>query len=409
MRQGELIPLDGIVVKGVASVDESSISGEATPVEKILESPAYSGTVIQNGYLEIETTSSSTSSTISKISAMVEDAQMNVSPTEIMVNKFAKFYTPLVIVGAALVFLIPLFLGLGGVEAYEGGAKTWGERALIVLVTACPCALLMATPTVVICGINGAARLGALIKGGTYLEALGQLNLLAFDKTGTLTEGKFQVVDLVPADNADESDALRWAAALESKASHPLAAAVVNEFTGECVSDFVADSDFLPDVSEFVTMEGQGISGKVEGHDVQVGNRSLLEKLGITLTPKFETTYITFCTEAKTVIFVCVDGELALMISLADIIRWESRAALTWLQDLGVHLCMLTGDARQTADAVQKELQLDSYVADMKPDDKLNWIMNVKEEEVRHRRWNCFRKVRVKFSLHVVQRSPRIG
>lgn len=197
VRQGELIPLDGIVVKGVASVDESSISGEATPVEKILESPAYSGTVIQNGYLEIETTSSSTSSTISKISAMVEDAQMNVSPTEMLVNKFAKFYTPLVIVVAALVFLIPLFLGLAGVEAYDGREKTWGERALIVLVTACPCALLMATPTVVICGINGAARLGALIKGGTHLEALGQLNLLAFDKTGTLTEGKFQVVDLV--------------------------------------------------------------------------------------------------------------------------------------------------------------------------------------------------------------------
>ncbi|XP_028407809.1 cadmium/zinc-transporting ATPase HMA3-like isoform X2 [Dendronephthya gigantea] len=392
VRQGELIPLDGIVVKGVASVDESSISGEATPVEKVFESPAYSGTVIQNGYLEIETTSSSTSSTISKISAMVEDAQMNVSLTEIMVNKFAKFYTPLVIVVAGLVFLIPLFLGLAGVEAYDGRAKTWGERALIVLVTACPCALLMATPTVVICGINGAARLGALIKGGTYLEALGQINLLAFDKTGTLTEGKFQVVDLVPADNYDESDVLRWAAALESKSSHPLAAAIVNEFTGECVSDFVAESDVLPDVFEFRTMEGQGISGKIEGHDIQVGNRSLLEKLGVSLTPKFETAYISFGTDAKTVIFVCVDGELALMISLADIIRWESRAALTWLQDLGIHLCMLTGDAKQTANAVQKELKLDSCVSDMKPDDKLNWITDVKEQEIRQRRFGCFKK-----------------
>lgn len=393
MRQGELIPLDGIVVKGVASVDESSISGEATPVEKIFESPAYSGTVIQNGYLEIETTSSSTSSTISKISAMVEDAQMNVSPTEIMVNKFAKFYTPLVIVGSALVFLIPLFLGLGEVEGYEGGTKTWGQRALIVLVTACPCALLMATPIVVICGINGAARLGALIKGGTYLEALGQLKLLAFDKTGTLTEGKFQVVDLVPADDVDESDSLRWAAALESKSSHPLAAAVVSEFTGECVSDFDV-YEVLPEVSEFCTMEGQGISGKVEGHDIQVGNRSLLAKLEVTLTPKFETAYIAFCDDAKTVIFVCVDGKLALMISLADIIRWESRAALTWLQELGVHLCMLTGDAKPTANAVQKELQLDSCVSDMKPDDKLNWITNVKTQDERQRRFGCFRKVR---------------
>lgn len=196
VRQGELIPLDGVVVKGEAYVDESSISGEATPVEKSLASSAYSGTVIQHGYLEIETTSNFSCSTMSKISAMVEDAQLNVSPTEITVNKFAKIYTPLVIVVAILVFLIPFFLGLAGVGDFVGKERVWGIRALIVLVTACPCALLLATPTVVICGITGAAHLGALVKGGTYLEALGHLNVLAFDKTGTLTEGKFQVVDL---------------------------------------------------------------------------------------------------------------------------------------------------------------------------------------------------------------------
>ena len=200
----------------------------------------------------------------------------------------------------------------------------------------------------------------------------------------------------VPAADYDESDVLRWAAALESKSSHPLAAAVVNEFTGECVSDFVADSDVLPDVTEFQTMEGQGIAGRIEGHDVQVGNMSLLEKYGVSLSPKLEAAFISFSTDAKTVIFVCVDGELALMISLADIIRWESRAALTWLQDLGVHLCMLTGDAKQTANAVQKELQLDSCVSDMKPDDKLNWIANVKEQQVRQRTCGRFRKVRNK-------------
>ena len=184
---------------------------------------------------------------------------------------------------------------------------------------------------------------------------------------------------------------------MESKSSHPLAAAIVNEFTGECVSDFVAESDVLPDVSEFCTMEGQGISGKIEGHDVQVGNKSLLEKNGVTLSPNLETAYISFCTDAKTVIFVCVDGEFALMISLADIIRWESRAALTWLQDLGVHICMLTGDAKQTANAVQKELKLDSCVSDMKPDDKLNWIANVKEQDVGQRTCARFRKVREGF------------
>lgn len=198
----------------------------------------------------------------------------------------------------------------------------------------------------------------------------------------------------VPAENFDKNDVLRWAAALESKSSHPLAAAVVNEFTGECVSDFVADSEDFPDVSEFRTMEGQGIAGMIEGHDVQVGNKSLLEKNGVSLSLEFETAYASFCTEAKTVIFVCVDGKLALMISLADIIRSETRAALTWLQKLGVHLCMLTGDAKPTANAVQNELQLDSCVSDMKPDDKLNWITNVKEKNLRRRSCNFFRKVR---------------
>ena len=191
VRQGELIPLDGVVVKGSASVDESSISGEAAPVEKTKKSKTYSGTVVQHGYLELETTSSSTTSTISKIATLVQDAQLNVSPTEIMMNKFASYYTPLVVLLAAMVFLIPLILHLSG--AYGGSIKIWGERALIVLVTACPCALLMATPVVVICGISGGARLKILIKGGTFLEALSQLKYLAFDKTGTLTEGKFQV------------------------------------------------------------------------------------------------------------------------------------------------------------------------------------------------------------------------
>lgn len=270
VRQGELIPLDGVVVKGSGSVDESSISGEAAPVEKNVKSQTFSGTVIQHGYLEIETTSSSKSSTISKISEMVEEAQMNVSPMEILVNKFAKYYTPLVVGIAALVFLIPLFLGLADVDPYEGKIKEWGEIALIVLVTACPCALLMATPTVVICGINGAARRGALVKGGTFLEALAHLTFIAFDKTGTLTEGKFQVVDLISVDKGAENEVLRWAAALESKSSHPLAAAVVSKFTGECIADFIADSEelHLPEVSSFRTMEGQGISGTVEGHHI---------------------------------------------------------------------------------------------------------------------------------------------
>ena len=198
------------------------------------------------------------------------------------------------------------------------------------------------------------------------------------------------MVDLVSVNKDEENDVMRWAAALESKSSHPLAAAVVAGFTGECIADFVNDVEEipLPDVSHFRTMEGQGISGVVEGHFIDIGNQAMVERLGVKLTPEFEAEYDRFCAESKTVVFVCVDEELALMISLADIIREESHIALRWLQDLGVHLAMLTGDSKETATAVQKQLKLDSCVSEMKPDDKLKWITNIKKKHtVRNPQW----------------------
>jgi cation transport ATPase len=199
------------------------------------------------------------------------------------------------------------------------------------------------------------------------------------------------VVDLVSVNKDEENDVMRWAAALESKSSHPLAAAVVTEFTGECIADFVNDVEEiqLPDVSNFRTMEGQGISGVVEGHFIDIGNPAMLEKLGVKLDSEFQTEYDRLCAESKTVVFVCVDEELALMISLSDIIREESRVALRWLQDLGVHLAMLTGDSKKTANAVQKQLKLDSCVSEMKPDDKLEWIKNAREKNTITKRRCC--------------------
>lgn len=199
------------------------------------------------------------------------------------------------------------------------------------------------------------------------------------------------MVDLVSVNKDEENDVLRWAAALESKSSHPLAAAVVTEFTGECIADFVNDAEEiqLPDVSNFRTMEGQGISGVVEDHLIDIGNQAMVERLGVKLTPEFEAEYDRLCAESKTVVFVCVDEEMALMISLADIIREESHMALRWLQDLGVHLAMLTGDSKETATAVQKRLKLDSCVSEMKPDDKLKWITNIKEEHTVRKRRCC--------------------
>ena len=379
IRPGERIPLDGEVVKGRAAVDESSVSGESVPVEKSEGSKVFSGTVNQNGYLEVKTTSDSTTSTVSKVAQLVQEAQTSSTRTEVAINRFAKYYTPAVVIVAALVFVIPAILGAASVGNYSEELKEWGRRALVLLVIACPCALVMSTPIAVVCSITAAARKGALIKGGVHLETLAQLKVLAFDKTGTLTEGKFQVVDKVCPLDADEQATLRLAAALESKSSHPLAAAVVNDFFG-CIAGNV-DSVTLPEVSRFQLEEGQGISGVVEGHLVEIGNYELLDRLSQELDKDMEDNYFTWSNESKTVIFVCVDDEVAMMIALADTIRPNTLAALDWLRRLGVQTAMITGDNSRTALAVMRNLGLDECIAEMKPQDKLSWIKEKQDGE----------------------------
>lgn len=375
IRPGEFIPLDGEVIKGRAAVDESTVSGESVPVEKTVGSKVFSGTVNQNGYLEVNTTSDSTSSTVSKVAQLVQEAQTGSGRIEVAINRFAKYYTPTVVVVAALVFVIPAILGAAGVGTYSQELKMWGERALVLLVIACPCALVMSTPIAMVCGITAAARKGALIKGGVHLETLAQLQVLAFDKTGTLTEGKFQVVDIECVFGVKERSALRLAAALESKSSHPLAAAIVSEFSG-CVSEMrKSQSSSLPEVKCFKLHEGQGISGVVGGHHVQIGNYEFLKRVSNkALNKSMEEKYITWCNESKTVVFMAVDGKLAMMIALADTIRPESRGALEWLRKTHVQTAMITGDNSRTAMAVKSNLGLDECIADMKPQDKLSWI-----------------------------------
>ena len=391
IRPGERIPLDGEVVKGRAAVDESSVSGESVPVEKSEGSKVFSGTVNQNGYLEVKTTSDSTTSTVAKVAQLVQEAQTGSARIEVVINTFSKYYTPTVVTAAALMFLIPLILGAAGVGNYSQELKQWGIRALVILVIACPCSLVMSTPIAVVCSITAAARKGALIKGGVHLETLAQLKVLALDKTGTLTEGKFQVVDKVCSLDVDEQATLRLAAALESKSSHPLAAAVVNDFFG-CIAGNV-DSVTLPEVSRFQLEEGQGISGVVEGHLVEIGNYEFLDRLSQELDKDMEDNYLTWSNESKTVIFVCVDDEVAMMIALADAIRPNTLAALDWLRRLGVQTAMITGDNSRTALAVMGNLGLDECIAEMKPQDKLSWIKEKQdgkddiEDETRESCW----------------------
>ncbi|EDO43417.1 predicted protein, partial [Nematostella vectensis] len=373
VRPGDLIPLDGIVVKGRASVDESSITGECLPVEKKVDSKVFSGTVDQNGYLEIKTTTDSSNSTVSRVAEMVQEAQSSSTRTEQIINHFAKYYTPLVVVTSALVIAIPAILGVAGVGTYQQDLHEWGHKALVLLVVACPCALVMTSPIAVVCSITAAARRGSLIKKGEHLETLAKLEVLAFDKTGTLTEGKFQVTDMESVYGVNEREVLRLAAGIESKSSHPIAAAIVNEFSG-CVGSMVKSNVFsIPEVKKFKLHEGKGISGIVEGKKVLVGNHSLVtdqcgEKLGSSMTDK----YIQWSNESKTVVFVSVNSKVQLMVALADSIRPNTIDALDWLRHHGIQTSMITGDNARTAAAVKESLGLDECTAEMKPSDKLD-------------------------------------
>ena len=381
VRPGELIPLDGLVVNGRASVDESSITGESVPIEKTVNSKVFSGTVNQNGYLEVETTSDFSSSTVSKVAQLVQEAQTSSSRTEEWINRFAKYYTPAVVTAAVLVVVFPALLGAAGVGNYLQDIREWGKKALVVLVIACPCALVMSTPIAIVCGITAAARKGALVKGGVHLETLAQMNVLAFDKTGTLTEGKFQVVDSECSFGVHERATLRLAAALESKSSHPLAAAIVNESAG-CVAKMIKSQvDCLREVTHFHLHEGQGISGVVDGHDVQIGNYEFLRLVGGTLDEYMEQKYSLWCRESKTVIFVCVNRKFSMMLALADTIRLNCPITLTCLRELGVQTAMITGDNSRTALAVKETLGLDECLAEMKPQDKLSWIKSKQDEQ----------------------------
>eukprot|EP00794_Sanderia_malayensis_P012801 gene12801-14114_t len=375
---GEKIPLDGKVIKGQASVDESSITGESMPIEKSQDDKTYSGTILQNGYLEIETTSDAMNSTVAKVTQMVQEAQGKASRTEKVMNKFAKFYTPIVLTAALLIFAIPAILAEAKVGNYAAELHEWGNRALIVLLIACPCALIMSVPMPMVCGITAAARNGVLIKGGTHMESLARINTVALDKTGTLTEGRFRVVNLKEfAVDMEYNEVMELVAALEVKSSHPVASAIVNHYSG-CITDKITTFGAgvgLPDVSNFASLPGLGLTGQVKGHSIAVGNLQMLNARtnGVPVDDA-EAIYEEWSKHGQTVIFVVINGKLAMMIGLGDSPRATAKLAVHILKELDVETIMLTGDSKGAAASVVKDVGARSFIANMKPEDKLSWI-----------------------------------
>ncbi|MFZ5480817.1 MAG: heavy metal translocating P-type ATPase [Myxococcota bacterium] len=357
---GARLPLDGRVVAGQSSVDESALTGESVPVAKGVGDTVSAGTVNQGGVLEIETTATAGDSTVARMARLVEEAQAARSPTERWVDRFSRVYTPIVVALAVGVAVVPPLLG--------GDFRDWFYKALVLLVVACPCALVLSTPVTIVSALARAARAGVLVKGGAHLEALGRLRALAMDKTGTLTEGRFRVVDCVSVKGTPEAELHRVVAAVESRSSHPLAGALLAH-TG--------NGDEIPGAATYVTVEGEGVVATVEGRTIHVGNHRMAQRLGFH-EPEEHSRTDAWMADGRTVIYVGINGRLAGHVSLGDMPRPEARDAASSLTAAGLRLVILTGDNRGTAEAVGRSVGIDLVMSDLLPGGKVDAIRDLR-------------------------------
>ncbi|NOZ63602.1 MAG: cadmium-translocating P-type ATPase [Caldiserica bacterium] len=356
VRPGEKIPLDGKVIEGASSVNQAPITGESIPVEKKIGDEVYAGTINQEGYLEIEVSKRSEEGILSKIARMVEEAEKKKSKTEAFIERFARRYTPIVILLAVLVAVIPtVFLGLPG--------SVWIYRALILLVVSCPCALAISTPVSMVSAITGATRKGVLIKGSSYLEELNRVKAVAFDKTGTLTEGKLQVSDVLSLAYLSKNEILSLAASIEFHSEHPIARAIFKEAESKGIK--------LQRVKNFKAIPGKGISAEIDGKTYYVGARNLFSDLSIKLP---EEKITRFEREGKTTVFIAEGKRIIGAIAVRDKIRDSSFGVISELKKIGIRTEMITGDNEDTARAIAEELGIDEYHAQLLPEDKVKIV-----------------------------------
>ena len=358
VRPGERIGLDGEVVAGNSTIDQAPITGESLPIEKTVGDKVFAGTINQAGSLEYRVTAAANNSTLARIIHAVEQAQGARAPTQRFVDSFAKIYTPVVFVFALAVALIPpLFMG--------GVWFDWVYRALVLLVVACPCALVISTPVTIVSGLAAAARKGILVKGGVYLESGHKLDFLALDKTGTLTHGKPVQTDYMPLDPAYQDTAVLLAASLAARSDHPVSLAVAKAAVDKNLQ--------LSAVDNFAALTGRGVRGEMDGQLYHLGNHRLVEELGL-CSPALEETLDALEKQGKTVVLLCAaSGPLALF-AVADTVKASSREAIRELHELGVKTLMLTGDNPHTANAIAAQVGIDMAQGNLLPDDKLNAI-----------------------------------
>lgn len=369
VRPGDRIAVDGVIVKGESSVDQSPITGESVPVQKLVGDEVFAGTINHESALDVEITRLAKDNTLNRVMKMVAEAQGQKSPTQRFTDRFTARFVPVVLVLVGLVAIIPPIFGW---LPFSGSFY----RAMLLLVAASPCALAIGTPAAVLSGIAQAARNGVLIKGGVHLENLGRLNAMAFDKTGTLTQGKFRVTDIIPLNGATSDDVLRLAGAVEQQSNHPLALAVTRAAREQNLT--------FPQVNSLENVPGRGVRSEVEGMPVWIGSMKLFEESDDYRKGRNEIVRQTverLEDTGRTTMVLRQDKTFLGVLGLADIPRPKVAIVLDQLRNLGVkHLIMLTGDNRKVAQQIAQEIGITIVESELLPEDKLDSINRLQKE-----------------------------
>ncbi|XP_014509390.1 putative inactive cadmium/zinc-transporting ATPase HMA3 isoform X2 [Vigna radiata var. radiata] len=366
VKAGEVIPIDGVVLDGTCEVDEKTLTGESFPVAKQKDSTVWAGTINLNGYISVKTTALAEDCVVAKMTKLVEEAQNSKTNVQTLIEKFVKFYTPAVVIISTLVAVIPLALK-------SRREKYWFHSALVVLVSACPCALILSTPVATFCAYTRAATSGLLIKGGHHLETLAKIKVMAFDKTGTITKGDFVVTEFQSlSDDIDLNTLLFWVSSVESKSSHPLASAIV---------DYGRSLSVEPEpekVTEFENFPGEGISGKMDDKVIYIGNKKIAARAGSETVPILQGENA----RGKTTGYIYLGATAVGFFSLSDVCRLGVEEAIGQLKLMGIKTAMLTGDSESAAMQAQEQLghSLELVHAELLPEDKVKIISEFKKE-----------------------------
>jgi Zn2+/Cd2+-exporting ATPase len=362
VRPGDRVPADGTILSGESSIDEAPVTGESTPVRKGIDAKVFAGTVNGDAALRVAVTAAAADNTIARVVRLVEEAQESKAPTERFIDRFSRYYTPGVVIVAALVAILPPLL-------FGSAWSPWIYKGLAILLIGCPCALVISTPAAIAASLSAGARQGLLLKGGAVLETLGKITAVAFDKTGTLTEGKPKVTDVLSF-GISEAEILKYAAALETGSSHPLAAAIV--------AKAAADGIHIPHVTDAKAVGGKGVTATVEGTAVFFGSPQAANER-VFLSTEQHARIAALNDQGKTVSVLIVGDHLAGAIAMRDEARADAHAGLKALTDESVKIVMLTGDNSRTATAIGKELGIEVR-AELMPEDKQRIVGELKTQ-----------------------------